>query len=59
MPKLYINRRTAAEHKTDPTQDPECKNSIFNQIFEGLKPRDKFEKPLDYRYYIFFVRIYY
>ncbi len=49
MPKLYVNRRTAAEHKSDPSQDPECKNAIFNQIYEGLKPREKYERPLDYR----------
>ena len=51
MPKLYINRRAAADHKTDPSLDPDCKNSIFNQIYEGLKPRDRFnERQLDYRY---------
>jgi E3 ubiquitin-protein ligase HECTD3 len=49
MPKLYINRRAAADHKTDPSLDPEYKNSIFYQIYEGLKPRDKYEKLLDYR----------
>ncbi|XP_078574979.1 E3 ubiquitin-protein ligase HECTD3-like isoform X1 [Branchiostoma floridae x Branchiostoma japonicum] len=50
MPKLYINRRTATEHRTDPTKDPECKHAIFTQIYEGLKPRDKYEKPLNYRW---------
>ncbi|XP_077981106.1 E3 ubiquitin-protein ligase HECTD3-like isoform X2 [Glandiceps talaboti] len=50
MPKLYINRRTAAEHKTNPSLDPECKNTIFKQIYEGLKPNDRFDKALDFRW---------
>ena len=49
MPKLYINRRSAMEHRCDPSTDPECKNSIFMQIYEGLKPRDRTSKPLNYR----------
>lgn len=32
MPKLFINRRSAAEHRADPTQDPDAKCSIFNQV---------------------------
>lgn len=32
MPKLFINRRTAAEHRADPAQDPDAKRSIFNQV---------------------------
>lgn len=32
MPKLFINRRSAAEHRADPTQDPDAKRSIFNQV---------------------------
>ena len=32
MPKLFINRRTASEHRTDPSQDPDAKQSIFNQV---------------------------
>ena len=50
LPKLYINRRAAAEHRSDPSLDPDAKNSVCMQIFEGLKPRDNFEKPLDYRW---------
>lgn len=49
-PKLYINRRTAMEHRCDPTNDPDFKNSIFSQIYEGLKLKDKNSKPLDYRW---------
>ncbi|XP_064606807.1 E3 ubiquitin-protein ligase HECTD3-like [Liolophura sinensis] len=50
IPKLYINRREAMEHRCDPSQDPEYKHSIFTQMYEGLKPRDRFTKPLDYRW---------
>ena len=32
MPKLFINRRSAAEHRADPTQDSDAKCSIFNQV---------------------------
>ncbi len=49
MQKLYINRRAAADHKIDPSQDPEYKNTVLAQIYEGLKPRDRYEKPFDYR----------
>ena len=49
MPKLYINRRAAMEHKCDPTSDPEYKNSIFTQIYDGLKPKDRTSVPLNYR----------
>ncbi|XP_045157953.2 E3 ubiquitin-protein ligase HECTD3-like isoform X2 [Mercenaria mercenaria] len=50
MPKLYINRRAAMEHKCDPTSDPEYKNSIFTQIYDGLKPKDRTSIPLNYRW---------
>ncbi|XP_013403036.1 E3 ubiquitin-protein ligase HECTD3 isoform X2 [Lingula anatina] len=50
MPKLYINRRAAMEHRQDPSLDPEYKNSVFYQIYEGLKPRDRYDKQLDYRW---------
>ncbi|KAL5022299.1 hypothetical protein ScPMuIL_001454 [Solemya velum] len=49
MPKLFLNRHAAMEHKVDISADPECKKSIFVQTFEGLKPRDRHTKPLDYR----------
>ena len=49
MPKLYINRRAAAEHKADPSLDPHYKQSIFYQIYEGLKPKDNHESQLTYR----------
>lgn len=50
MPKLYINRRAAMEHRCDPSADPEYKNSIFTQIYDGLKPRDRNSLPLNYRW---------
>uniref|UniRef100_A0A674MRU3 HECT domain containing 3 n=1 Tax=Takifugu rubripes TaxID=31033 RepID=A0A674MRU3_TAKRU len=50
MPRLYINRRLAMEHRDNPSLDPSCKNAVFSQVFEGLKPSDKFEKTLDYRW---------
>ncbi|TFK01725.1 E3 ubiquitin-protein ligase HECTD3 [Platysternon megacephalum] len=50
MPRLYINRRLAMEHRDNPALDPGCKNAVFTQVHEGLKPSDKYEKPLDYRW---------
>ncbi|XP_053738800.1 E3 ubiquitin-protein ligase HECTD3 [Synchiropus splendidus] len=50
MPRLYINRRLAMEHRDNTSLDPSCKDAVFNQVFQGLKPSDKFEKPLDYRW---------
>ncbi|XP_077824170.1 E3 ubiquitin-protein ligase HECTD3 isoform X2 [Macaca mulatta] len=50
MPRLYINRRLAMEHRACPSRDPACKNAVFTQVYEGLKPSDKYEKPLDYRW---------
>ncbi|KAM9322367.1 E3 ubiquitin-protein ligase HECTD3-like [Pholidichthys leucotaenia] len=50
MPQLYINRRLAMEHRDNPSLDPSCKNAVFNQVYEGLKPSDKLEKMLDYRW---------
>lgn len=49
MPKLFINRRSAAEHRADPTQDPEAKHSILNQLYEGLK-QEKCGVKMDYRW---------
>nr|XP_015210635.1 PREDICTED: E3 ubiquitin-protein ligase HECTD3 [Lepisosteus oculatus] len=50
MPRLYINRRLAMEHRDNPSLDPSCKNAVFTQVYEGLKPSDKYEKVLDYRW---------
>lgn len=35
------------EHRQDPSADPDGGNSVFCQIYEGLKMKDK---ALDYRY---------
>ncbi|XP_060753941.1 E3 ubiquitin-protein ligase HECTD3 isoform X2 [Neoarius graeffei] len=50
MPRLYINRRLAMEHRDNPSLDPSCKHAVFTQVYEGLKPSDKYEKTLDYRW---------
>uniref|UniRef100_A0A1A8KF71 HECT domain containing 3 n=1 Tax=Nothobranchius kuhntae TaxID=321403 RepID=A0A1A8KF71_NOTKU len=50
MPRLYINRRLAMEHRDNPSLDPSCRNAVFSQVYEGLKPSDKVEKTLDYRW---------
>ncbi|RXN01366.1 hypothetical protein EOD39_7051 [Acipenser ruthenus] len=50
MPRLYINRRLAMEHRDNPSLDPSCKHAVFIQVYEGLKPSDKNEKMLDYRW---------
>ncbi|XP_053549532.1 E3 ubiquitin-protein ligase HECTD3 isoform X2 [Bombina bombina] len=50
MPRLYINRRLAVEHRDNPLLDPTYKKTVFSQVYEGLKPTDKAEKPLDYRW---------
>lgn len=50
MPKLFINRRAAMEHRCDPSLDHEYKHSIFYQIYEGLKPKDRNSKLLNYRW---------
>lgn len=49
-PVVYINRRAAMEHRCDPTLDPDCKSTVFMQLYEGLKPRDRSSKPLHYRW---------
>jgi len=38
------------EHRSDPSADPDCRNAVFCQLFEGLKPREGGQKALDYRY---------
>ncbi|KAM4722366.1 E3 ubiquitin-protein ligase HECTD3 [Rhinophrynus dorsalis] len=50
MPRLYINRRLAVEHRDNPLLDSTYKKTVFSQVYEGLKPTDKTEKPLDYRW---------
>ncbi|NXC13448.1 HECD3 ligase, partial [Corythaeola cristata] len=33
MPKLYISRRLAWEHRSNPALDPSCKNTVFIQVW--------------------------
>lgn len=33
MPRLYINRRLAMEHRDNPAVDPGCKNTVFAQVW--------------------------
>jgi E3 ubiquitin-protein ligase HECTD3 len=40
-PVLYINRITAREHLGDPSKDPECKKTVFNQVMHELKKHTK------------------
>ncbi|NXX77790.1 HECD3 ligase, partial [Urocolius indicus] len=37
MPRLYINRRLAMEHRDNPALDPSCKNAVFTQVLSLLE----------------------
>ncbi|NWH36026.1 HECD3 ligase, partial [Chloropsis hardwickii] len=37
MPRLYINRRLAMEHRDNPALDPSCKNAVFTQHLLGFE----------------------
>ena len=40
MPRLYINRRLAMEHRACPLRDPACKNAVFTQVWSpGVRAR--------------------
>ena len=32
IPKIFLNRHLAAEHLVNPSNDPEAKHAIFNQV---------------------------
>uniref|UniRef100_A0A8C0HHF1 E3 ubiquitin-protein ligase HECTD3 n=1 Tax=Buteo japonicus TaxID=224669 RepID=A0A8C0HHF1_9AVES len=49
LPKLYINRHLAREHRSNPALDPSCRNTVFTQLYEGLRS-SKNNQPLDYRW---------
>ncbi|XP_039567682.1 E3 ubiquitin-protein ligase HECTD3-like isoform X1 [Passer montanus] len=49
LPKLYINRLLAREHRANPALDPSCRNAVFTQLYEGLRS-SKNNQPLDYRW---------
>ena len=36
MPRLYINRRLAMEHRDNPSLDLSCKNAVFSQVTTTL-----------------------
>lgn len=46
-PVLYINRIAAKQHNQDPTKDPECRKTVFNQVVHELK---KHTKSANYNY---------
>ncbi|NWY61054.1 HECD3 ligase, partial [Chionis minor] len=39
MPKLYIDRHLAWDHRNNPALDPSCKNAVFNQVWPHHAPR--------------------
>jgi len=45
---VYINRHAAHEHRSNPTTD--YSNTVFMQLYEGLRPRDRSSSPLTYRW---------
>ncbi|XP_053929593.1 E3 ubiquitin-protein ligase HECTD3 [Cuculus canorus] len=49
LPKLYINRHLAREHRNNPALDPSGRNTVFTQLYEGLRS-PKNNQPLDYRW---------
>lgn len=34
LPKLYINRLLAREHRVNPALDPSCRNAVFTQVWQ-------------------------
>ncbi|NXR37640.1 HECD3 ligase, partial [Zosterops hypoxanthus] len=34
LPKLYINRLLAREHRANPARDPSCRNAVFTQVWQ-------------------------
>ncbi|XP_075364763.1 E3 ubiquitin-protein ligase HECTD3 isoform X1 [Mycteria americana] len=46
-PKLHINRHLAREHRANPALDPSCRNTVFTQLYEGLRSS---KSSLDYRW---------
>ncbi|NWT40150.1 HECD3 ligase, partial [Chroicocephalus maculipennis] len=39
LPKLYINRHLAWEHRANPALDPSCRNTVFTQVWPRHAPR--------------------
>lgn len=38
LPKLYINRLLAREHRANPALDPSCRNAVFTQVWQCPVP---------------------
>ena len=49
-PVLHIDRRSAADHKNDPSLDPSCKKTVFMQMFNELKKKKGSSTKYDYRW---------
>ncbi|CAG5132434.1 unnamed protein product, partial [Candidula unifasciata] len=47
---VYINRHAALAHRANPSASADFSNTVFMQLFEGLKPRDRNSPPLSYRW---------
>ncbi|XP_061200934.1 E3 ubiquitin-protein ligase HECTD3-like [Neopsephotus bourkii] len=49
LPKVRINRVLAREHCANPALDPSYRNTVFTQLYEGLRSSQD-HQPLDYRW---------
>ncbi|GFR82594.1 E3 ubiquitin-protein ligase HECTD3 [Elysia marginata] len=47
---VYLNRHAALAHRADPASSPDYSNTVFMQLYEGLKPRNRSSSPLTYRW---------
>ncbi|XP_043941706.1 E3 ubiquitin-protein ligase HECTD3-like isoform X2 [Protopterus annectens] len=50
LPNVVINRRLALKHRENPSFDPSYNNSIFSQMYFGLKYSKEIQTPLNYRW---------
>uniref|UniRef100_A0A8C3LUU2 E3 ubiquitin-protein ligase HECTD3 n=1 Tax=Chrysolophus pictus TaxID=9089 RepID=A0A8C3LUU2_CHRPC len=50
LPKLFINRQLAREHRAHPELDPSGRNTVFTQVYENLKPSKTNNHLLNYRW---------
>ncbi|RUS83014.1 hypothetical protein EGW08_009202 [Elysia chlorotica] len=47
---VYLNRHAALAHRADPASSPDYSSTVFMQLHEGLKPRNRSSSPLTYRW---------
>lgn len=47
---VYLNRHAALAHRADPASSPDYSNTVFMQLYEGLKPRNRSSSPQTYRW---------